>query len=65
MLLTLNDEGRAAVQTALRMFNAYGEQIGAKPSFGKEPKASGSGSSGGFTMRPPNLQDVRRMAASF
>ncbi len=56
LLRTLDDDGRTAVSSAVRLFNGYAEQIGGKGSVGKAKKS---------TAKAFSLDDVRRRAAAF
>lgn len=56
ILNSLDEDGRQAVSTAMRLFNGYVSQLGLKPDFGRQQVTTG---------RAPSLQEVRRMAASY
>ncbi len=38
LLASLTDDGRAAVSTAVRLFNGYAGQLGCKPDYGRSVK---------------------------
>jgi hypothetical protein len=56
IMASLPDDGRMAVGTALRLFNGYAGQIGARADYGREAKVSAG--------RPSTLDDARRAAVN-
>jgi hypothetical protein len=58
MLGQLNDDNRASVVGALRLFNAYASQIGVKEDLGRRPKENAA-------MPRFDLQEARRMAVGY
>jgi hypothetical protein len=73
LLSRMNDDGRAAVESALRLYNGYAAQLGLKPDMGKEPRKGGydlqsirRAAFGGSGSGPvTTLLDARKLAAGF
>jgi len=65
---TLDDEGRDAVTTAMRLFNGYASQIGARVDYGRQPRQAPS-AMGVPTMpamqSPTSLADLRKLAVFY
>ena len=58
LLRNLDDNGRVAVSTAIRLINGYSEQIGVKATVGREPRKPAVVK----PLTPPTLSEIRKRA---